>query len=143
MKTALLVLALMLVAGCAGTGSDAMTADHGEKPALAAAQHPGVCVARSDVAAIEPVDDYRVVLLAKDRRNAYLAAFADGCFNLEGESGFTLLDGDGDGQICGSGKDLLAYRRIRTLQKCRITDLQPFTDELRQKLGVKQAPASK
>jgi hypothetical protein len=101
-----------------------------------------VCVTRSNIGSVEAVDDYRVVLFSKDPQKAYLAQLAGGCFNLEDQSGLTPLDGDRNEQICGSGGDTIGYRRVRTLEKCRILGLQELTEERLKELGLRM-PAAK
>jgi hypothetical protein len=46
------------------------------------------------------------------------------------------VDGDGNGQICGYGRDSIAYQRLGMVDKCRILGLEQLSDERRAQLGV-------
>ena len=50
------------------------------------------------------------------------------------------MDGDGNGQICGFGRDSVAYRRMGMVEDCRIMGMQELSDERRVELGVGAPP---
>jgi len=62
-------------------------------------------------------------------KKAYLAKVAPGCFDLSHQDTLAAIDGDGNGQICGYGRDDIAYRQFGRLESCRVTTLQQLTEE--------------
>jgi hypothetical protein len=56
------------------------------------------------------------------------------------------VDGDRNGQICGFGRDSIAYRNLGRVENCRILGMQELTEERREELGLgapKTAPREK
>jgi hypothetical protein len=98
--------------------------------------HSSDCVLQSIISGFEPLDDRHIVLFDADERKAYLAEMAAGCFNIEMQTMFSAVDGDRNGQICGDGRDSLAYRRVNLVQNCLIVGLEELSDERRLELGV-------
>lgn len=135
-KTALLTTACVVIAGCASSGTGSQQGSSQAEPAQLAAPGTGGCVARSALDGVEAIDDRTVVLYAGSPRRAYLAGLESGCFNLEFQTMFAAKDEDGDGQICGGGKDSIAYRRLNMLQVCHILELQEASDERLRELGA-------
>ena len=46
------------------------------------------------------------------------------------------MDGDRNGQICGFGRDSIAYRRLGMVEDCRILGMEQLSDERRLELGL-------
>ncbi len=46
------------------------------------------------------------------------------------------MDGDRNGQICGFGRDSLAYQNLGMVENCRILGLEELSDERRLELGL-------
>ncbi len=69
-------------------------------------------------------------------RKAYLAEIAGGCFDVKGQSALAAVDGDRNGQICGFGRDSIAYRGLGRVENCRILGLEELSDERRLELGL-------
>jgi len=140
MKTATLVLPLLCLAACTSSGPQSQLGR--ERPRHIEMSRTSDCVFHSTVSGFEPIDDRYVVLFGMGRRKAYLAEIAPGCFDVSHQSTLAAVDGDGNGQICGFGRDSLAYRRLGTVENCRIMALEDLSEERRIKLGV-GAPAKK
>ena len=102
--------------------------------------HSSDCVLHATISGIEPLDDRHIVLFGDGRRIAYLAEMDAGCFNIEMQTMFAAVDGDGNGKICGDGRDSLAYRRVNLVQNCLIVGLEELSDERRLELGVGSPP---
>ena len=96
----------------------------------------GDCVLHSTIRSVESLDDRHIVLYNAGKRKAYLAEMGAGCFNIEMQTMFAALDGDQDGQICGDGRDSIRYRRLNSVEDCRIVGLEELSDERRLELGV-------
>jgi len=94
------------------------------------------CVFHSTISGFEPLDDRHIVLYGAGERKAYLAEMGAGCFNIEMQTMFAAVDGDGNGQICGHGRDSLVYRRLSMVENCRFVGLEELSDERRLELGV-------
>ena len=74
------------------------------------------------------------------RRKAYLAELEGACFDVKSQSTLAAIDGDGNGQICGFGRDSIAYHRMGMAENCRILAMQQLSDERRIELGVGAPP---
>lgn len=126
MKAALPAMAMLMSAACA-TPETAPPADAG-------AARASDCVFHSTVSGFQTLDERRVVLFGIGRREAYLAEIAPGCFDLKQQSTLAAVDGDGNGQICGFGRDAIAYRQFGRTESCRILELERLSDERREAL---------
>jgi hypothetical protein len=84
----------------------------------------------------QAIDDRYLVLYASGRRKAYLAEIAGGCFDVKFETALAAVDGDRNGQICGFGRDSIAYRRLGMVEDCRILGMEQLSDERRLELGL-------
>ena len=96
----------------------------------------GFLRAASSSKSIESLDVRRIVLYEAGERKAYLAEMEAGCFNIEMQTMFAAVDGDSNGQICGQGRDSLTYRRLNSVEDCRIVGLEELSDERGRELGV-------
>lgn len=101
------------------------------------------CVFQSTISGFEALDDRYVVLFASGSRKAYLADLSAGCLDVRNQSALAPVDGDGNGQICGFGRDSIAYRRMGMVEQCRILGLEQLSDEKRMALGVGVPPKPK
>ena len=98
------------------------------------------CVYQASISGFEALDDRYVVLFASGRRKAYLADLSAGCLDVRSQNTLAPVDGDGNGQICGFGRDSIAYRRMGMVEDCRILGLEQLSDERRMELGVGAPP---
>lgn len=138
MKTALLPLAAMLLAACASAGPQSRigTEQKAQDKQKIKLSRTSDCVFQSTISDFSALDDTHVVLYGGGRRKAYLAELEGGCFDIRSQSALAAIDGDRNGQICGFGRDAMAYRRMGMLEQCRIMGLQELSDERRQELGL-------
>jgi hypothetical protein len=140
MRATTLALALALLAASASSEPQSQIGkNEGQEVEMSRASD---CVAQATISRFEPLDDRHIVLSDKDEQKAYLAEMAAGCFNIEMQTMFIAVDGDGNGQICGDGRDSLKYRRLSMVENCRIMRLEELSDDRRLELGV-SSPHSK
>lgn len=144
MKSALLPLVALLAAGCTSSGPQSQLGT--EQKARQQQQYKltrtSDCVFQSTVSDFNALDDTHVVLYSGGRRKAYLAQLEGGCFDIRSQSALAAIDGDQNGQICGFGRDAMAYRRMGRVEQCRILGLEALSDARRAALGL-GAPAAK
>ncbi len=96
----------------------------------APAPRTDACVFQSSITGFRVLDDSRVVLYdGVGNKKVYLARVAPGCFDLSHQDTVAAIDRDGNGQICGYGRDDIAYRQFGRLESCRVTTLQQLTEE--------------
>ena len=138
MKTALLALPLVLLAACASSGPKSQLGK--QEPQRITMSRSSDCVFQSTISGFHAIDDRYVVLYGSGRRKAYLAELSAACFDMKFQSALAAVDGDRNGQICGFGRDSLAYRRLGTVENCRILALEELSDERRLELGVAGPP---
>ena len=139
MKTTLLVLPLMALAACA-TSSDGA----GDKPKTYQARkmlRTSDCIFSTSINGFKALDDRYVILYGPGRNNAYLAELTPGCFAIRNTTALGTVDGDNNGQICGYGRDSLAYREFGRTEGCRIMSLEKLT-ELRYYEVTGEGPAT-
>jgi hypothetical protein len=55
---------------------------------------------------------------------------------VKSQSTLAAVDGDRNGQICGFGRDSIAYRNLGMVEDCRILGLEELSDERRLELGL-------
>jgi hypothetical protein len=134
MKTATLCLPLLAIAACVSSGPESQLGK--KEPRRIELSRTSDCVFHSSVSGFEALDDRHVVLFGMGDRKAYLAEIAVGCFDMKNQSALAAVDGDGNGQICGFGRDSVAYRNLGRGENCRITGLELLTDERRIELGL-------
>lgn len=144
MRSALLSATALLLAACASTGPQSQlgTEQKAKEKQQIRLTRTSDCVFQSTISDFTTLDDTHVVLFASGRRQAYLAELTGGCFDVRSQSSLMAVDGDQNGQICGFGRDSVAYRRMGLVEECRIMGLQQLSDERRVELGV-GAPAPK
>jgi uncharacterized protein DUF6491 len=134
MKTAILTVPLFALAACVSSGPQSQLGK--KEPRRIEMSHTSDCVFHSTISGFEAIDDRYVVLFSMGSRKAYLAQIAGGCFDMKSQSALVPVDGDGNGQICGFGRDSIAYRRMGMVEDCRIMGLEELNDERRLELGV-------
>jgi hypothetical protein len=96
----------------------------------------GDCVFQSAIDGFDTLDDRHVLLFSGGRRRAYLAELSGACFDLGGQVSLAAVDGDGNGQVCGYGRDSLAFRHMGRVENCRILGLEQLSEERRLELGL-------
>ena len=142
MRTTLLPLPLFLLAACVSSGPESQLGTQDKAPRHIEMTRNSDCVHQSSISGFEALDDRYVVLFSMGRRKAYLAEITGGCFDMKSQFSLAAVDGDGNGQVCGFGRDSIAYRRMGMVENCRILGMQELSDERRLELGV-GAPAPK
>lgn len=96
----------------------------------------GDCAFQSSIDGFDTLDDRHVVLYSGGRRRAYLVELSGTCFDVDSQVTLVAVDGDGNGQVCGSGRDSIAFRRLGRVENCRILGLEQLTEERRLELGI-------
>ncbi len=121
MRLPLLTVPLALLSACAATPPP----EEGPRTARTDA-----CVFQSSIGGFKALDDSHVILYDDvGNKNAYLASVTPGCFDLLHQDNLAAVDGDGNGQICGYGRDSIAYRQFGRMEDCRVMTLEKLTDE--------------
>jgi hypothetical protein len=137
-----LLIAPLLVVACVSQGPESRLGTQ-EKERQARGikmSRTSDCVFQSTISGFEALDNRYVVLFANGRRKAYLADLSNGCLDVRSQSALAAVDGDGNGQICGFGRDSIAYRRMGMVEDCRILGLEQLSDERRRELGIGVPP---
>jgi len=134
MKTAILSLPLLALVGCVSSGPESQLGK--KEPRRIELKRTSDCVYQSTISGFEALDDRYVVLFSMGRQKAYLAELTAGCFDVKSQNALAAVDGDGNGQICGYGRDSVAYRYLGMVEDCRIIGLEQLNDERRIELGV-------
>jgi hypothetical protein len=141
MKAAWIVAtAGLALAACASSGPESQLGRQDEKPKRIEMTRTSDCVFQRNIDGFDALDDNYVVLYAMGRRKAYLADVTGGCFDVKSQFQLAAVDGDRNGQICGFGRDSIAYRRLGMVEDCRIIGLQELSDERRLELGLGVPP---
>ena len=128
MKTMLLVLPLLALAACATTSKDG--SQEGAKNSYQGRKmlRTSDCMFQSTINGFNALDDRYVILYGPGRTNAYLAELTPGCFQIGNTTALGAVDGDNNGQICGYGRDSLAYREFGRTEACRIMSLEKLSE---------------
>ena len=103
-------------------------------------QRTSDCVFQSSINGFDALDDRHIVLFSLGRRRAYLAEVTGACFDLDSQVSLVAVDGDGNGQVCGYGRDSIAFRHMGRVENCRILGLEQLSDERRLALGLAEPP---
>jgi len=140
-----ILVATILLAACVSQGPESRlgTQEKERKAQGIKMSRTSDCVFQSTISGFEALDDRYVVLFANGGRKAYLADLSAGCLDVRSQSALAPVDGDGNGQICGFGRDSIAYRRMGMVEDCRILGLEQLSDEKRLALGVGVPPKPK
>jgi hypothetical protein len=141
MKTPLPVAAVSLLLGaCVSSGPESQLGKQDEGPRRIEMSRTSDCVFQSTISDFQALDDRYIVLFSQGRRKAYLTEISAGCFDMSNQYTLAAVDGDRNGQICGFGRDSIAYRRLGMLEDCRILGMEQLSDERRLELGVGTPP---
>lgn len=128
--------ACLLLAACVSSGPKSQLGTQDKAPRRIEMSRTSDCVFQRNIDDFHVIDDNYVVLYAMGRRKAYLAEIAGACFDVEGQDTLAAVDGDRNGQICGFGRDSIAYRRLGMTENCRILGMEELSDERREELGL-------
>src|SRR5688572_25801647 len=132
----LIAPACLLIAGCVSSGPESQLGKEDKGPKRIEMSRTSDCVFQSTIDDFHTIDNRYVVLYASGGRKAYLAEVAGGCFDMQTQYTLAAVDGDRNGQICGFGRDSIAYRRLGMVEDCRILGLEQLSDERRLELGL-------
>lgn len=132
----LTVPAFLLLAACVSSGPESQLGKEDKASKRIEMSRTSDCVFQSTISDFHAIDDRYVVLYGMGRNKAYLAEIAGGCFDVDSQVTLASVDGDRNGQICGFGRDSLAYRNLGRLENCRILGLEQLSDERRVELGL-------
>jgi Family of unknown function (DUF6491) len=132
----LIAAACLLIAGCVSSGPESQLGKEDKGPKRIEMSRTSDCVFQSIVDDFHAIDDRYVVLYASGGRKAYLVEIAGGCFDMDSQYALAAVDGDRNGQICGFGRDSIAYRRLGMVEDCRILGMEQLSDERRAELGL-------
>jgi Family of unknown function (DUF6491) len=137
MKTPLIAASAVLgLAACVSSGPDSRLGKPDRPTPRIQMSRTSDCVFQRTIDDFEVIDNHYVVLYGGGRRKAYLAEIAGGCFDVKSRSALAAVDGDRNGQICGFGRDSIAYRNLGTVENCRILGLEELSEERRLELGL-------
>ena len=126
----------LLVAACVSTGPESQLGQQEKAPKRIQMSRTSDCVFQRTIEDFDAIGDNYVVLYGMGGRKAYLAEIAGGCFDVKSQSALAAVDGDRNGQICGFGRDSIAYRNLGMVETCRILGLEELSDERRLELGL-------
>jgi hypothetical protein len=145
MKSAFAVLPAILLAACASQGPDSMigTEKKSQDRQRIQLKRTSDCVFQRNIEDFNALDNDHVVLFTGGRRKAYLVQLTGACFDVRSQNTLAAIDGDQNGQICGFGRDSIAYRNMGTTENCRILGIEDLSDERRAALGISLPPAPK
>ena len=132
----MVVPACLLIAACVNSGPESQLGKQDKGPKRIEMSRTSDCVFQSIISDFHAIDDRYVVLYASGGRKAYLAEIAGGCFDVKYQAALAAVDGDRNGQICGFGRDSIAYRRLGMVEDCRILGMEQLSDERRLELGL-------
>lgn len=122
-RTAVLVTSIVALAACATTpGSGTSKRLRGGSD----------CIFQSGITSFTARSDTQLLIHTGRDRDVWVAEVAGGCWDLERQISLALVDGDGNGSICGFGRDAVAYRGLGgRVESCRILSLQRLDDAAR------------
>jgi hypothetical protein len=144
MNKALAAALIPLLASCVSHGPQSQIGTQARADREIRLKRTSDCVFVSTINDFNALDDRHVVLYSMGQRKAYLAELTGGCFEVKYQMQLATVDGDNNGQICGFGRDSIAYRRMGLNESCPILGLEELSDERRELLGVgKPAPKPK
>jgi hypothetical protein len=135
-RTAILTLAALALAACVSSGPESQLGKQQKEANRINLSRTSDCVFRSTVNDFTVLDDHHIVLYGMGRQRAYLAELTGGCFDVRSQSSLGVVDGDNNGQVCGFGRDSIAYERMGLVENCRIMGLEQLSDERRLELGI-------
>jgi len=128
MKALLSAMSFLALAACATTAPDPASGSKRIPEQNRKMVRTTDCVFQSSISGFNALDSRYVVLYGGGSRTAYLAEVSGGCFDVKNQSTLAAVDGDGNGQICGFGRDSLAYREFGRVEQCRILSMEKLSD---------------
>lgn len=140
-----LLLPALALAACTSTGPQSAigTQQKADQKQRLKLTRTSDCMFNSTIDDFTALDDAHLVLFNSGRRKAYLLQLEGACFDLKSEPAIATVDGDNNGQICGYGRDSIAYRRMGRFEDCRILGIEALSDTRREALGIGAAPKPK
>jgi hypothetical protein len=136
MNNAISACACLALAACVSSGPESQLGTQAKASQDIKMTRTSDCVFQSTISDFTTLDNEHVVLYGMGKRKAYLAQIAPGCFDVKSQYSLAAVDGDRNGQICGFGRDSIAYRNLGMVEDCRIMGLEELSDERRVQLGV-------
>jgi hypothetical protein len=136
MKSLISGCACLTLAACVSSGPESQLGTQAKASQAIKMTRTSDCVFQSTISDFTTLDNEHVVLYSMGKRKAYLAQIAPGCFDVKSQVSLAAVDGDRNGQICGFGRDSVAYRNLGMVEDCRIMGLEELSDERRVQLGV-------
>ena len=143
MKVAILPMTAVVLAACVSSGPESQLGKEDKAKQRIEMTRTSDCVYQSTIDGFNALDDTHVVLFSMGQRKAYLTELEGACFNVKSQSTLAAVDGDQNGQICGFGRDAIAYQRMGMVENCRILAMQQLSDERRIELGGGAPPPPK
>jgi len=128
MKALLAAMTFLALAACATTAPDPASGANRKPEQNRKMVRTTDCVFQSSISGFNALDNRYVVLYSGGSRTAYLVEVFGGCFDVKNQSTLAAVDGDGNGRICGFGRDSLAYREFGRLEQCRILSMEKLSD---------------
>jgi hypothetical protein len=128
MKALLSAMTSLALAACATTTPDSESGANRKPEQNRKMVRTTDCVFQSSISGFNALDNRYVVLYSGGSRTAYLVEVFGGCFDVKNQSTLAAVDGDGNGQICGFGRDSLAYREFGRIEQCRILSMEKLSD---------------
>jgi len=129
MKISVLAIPLLLAAAC--TASDSMVQTRQKAQQGIRLERTSDCIPQSAISGFEVLDDRHVILIGGRNRKAYLVQVAPTCFDISHQITLAPIDGDGNGQICGFGRDSIGYEQFGRRESCRVMGIEELSDERR------------
>ncbi len=127
---------IVLAASLAGVWLGACAANP-DRPVTEPRVRGDACVFESVISSFQSLDATRLIIYGPGRNSAYLAEVSAGCFDLQHRWALGLVDGDHNGQICGFGRDRVAYRYAGRAEQCLILGLDRLSPARLEALELK------
>ncbi len=128
--------ACLVLGACVSSGPESQLGTQEKAQKQIRLSRTSDCVFQRSIDDFHAIDNSHLVLYGNGGRKAYLAEIAGGCFDVKGRSSLAAVDGDRNGQICGFGRDSIAYQSLGMVENCRILGLEELSDERRFELGL-------
>ena len=129
MKNTILLLSAFLVA-CASSDSMVQTRQQA-KADPHVLKGSSDCVSESLVSGFNALDDRHLLLYGSGSRRVFLVEISPACFDLKYRNTLAVVDGDNNGQICGFGRDTVAFEQFGRVESCRIMGMEELSEERR------------
>ena len=140
MKASIASMTALVLAACVSSGPESQLGKQDKAKQRIEMTRTSDCVYQSTIDGFNALDDTHVVLFSMGQRKAYLTELEGACFDVRSQSSLAAIDSDQNGQICGYGRDAIAYHRMGMVENCRILAMQQLSDERRIELGVGAPP---